>query len=1323
MKIPMLAASVLATLWLARPATALEPLKDQAELNVCPPFITEAGPDPSNWTLFSNLDEVLACNHKPRLLDFTIHYPLRASGPGNAVRACTSFQGELLNLTEVESSSAAAVTTKNKHELQISWDDTDESVITPQAITAVKELQSFLLTEIAANKSSIFVHYGDTAVGIYLGEGILPAKIATDVVEPMIEHIWNSSMPRRLAVELCNSELNSDYTIGIMVDTTPGPASLINVQSAVRSWSNATCLDGLEHTKPFGTLDVEVTNPPSSNSSASTLSKRADCSTIQVKGGDSCAALATRCGIKAADFTKYNSQTKDLCSTLREGQHVCCSSGDLPDFSPKPDPDGGCATYQVQSGDYCDKIAAANSLEVKDLEAFNKNTWGWSGCKRLFAEAIICLSKGDPPMPSPIANAVCGPQKPDTKKPSNGEDLSDLNPCPLNACCNIWGQCGITEDFCKNTTLGPPGTAEEGTNGCISNCGTDIVNNKSPPSSFMRVGYFEAWNNERPCLWMDASELESMTELTHVHFSFAKLTESFEVDVSEVSYQFNKFKKLKGPKRILAFGGWVDSTHPTKYHILRNAVKQQNRLKVAKNIAAFIKQHDLDGVDIDWEYPGAPDIPDIPPADETDGSNYLGMLTLLKAQLSGKSLSIAAPASFWYLKPYPIEKMAKVVDYIIYMTYDLHGQWDYDNKWASPGCPKGDCLRSHVNLTETLGALSMITKAGVPSTKVIVGVTSYGRSFKMAKAGCTGPMCEFLGSSTESLAKKGICTGTSGYISNAEIDDLIDRSAKSVKKWVDDSDSDILVYDDTEWVAYMSDSTKRKRISKYQGLNFGGVTDWAVDLQKFGRSEGGSFIEIIEEDPECKWMTKDGFDCLDEAVRNASMQADERWNKMRAPCAWRDVVKNWLKERDGQDIDVDKYPNDFSRSMSMLLDGPESFNCATLPSSANGCKQVKECFITEDAGPVSYFIINSFAAIHTLFNSLRTAISDAENTIQSDLGTLVDLFAPDVDDSAEFNLIADMVGVALGMLSAPAFNKMIRHGAKGDDLKDLIANSASWGATIAKDVQNSQRETDASKVAGKLGDLSKMWKNATTEFMKQAFKGDDKSVDYIGQMIAQGKFNNPRVTIEVPELEFQIRRVLYAILIPEAWRVGAGLAPAFIMDSGYDCNAVGPLDNDYISPSTAEEMGYCHKGRRYYILAPNGDATNCGHQSPPANGDGPPCNDRYFSAPQGIAELTGKSDAWEGITKEDLIVGAVEGWKLRGEKNRGGFPDMTNPENYDFLLDNNAQEIDIRTPGIVQIPVCTPEKARGGWKYGSSLSSTQKETLLDVLPYYPCPNY
>ena len=59
-----------------------------------------------------------------------------------------------------------------------------------------------------------------------------------------------------------------------------------------------------------------------------------------------------------------------------------------------------------------------------------------------------------------------------------------------------------------------------------------------------------------------------------------------------------------------------------------------------------------------------------------------------------KTISIAAPASYWYLKGFPIKDMAPVVDYIVYMTYNLHGQWDYNNTFSNPGCPDSNCLRS-----------------------------------------------------------------------------------------------------------------------------------------------------------------------------------------------------------------------------------------------------------------------------------------------------------------------------------------------------------------------------------------------------------------------------------------------------------------------------------------------------------------------------------------------------------------------------------------------------------------------------------------------------
>jgi len=194
-----------------------------------------------------------------------------------------------------------------------------------------------------------------------------------------------------------------------------------------------------------------------------------------------------------------------------------------------------------------------------------------------------------------------------------------------------------------------------------------------------------------------------------------------------------------------------------------------------------------------------PDIKPIPPGDESEGPNYAKFLQVLKNKLgSGKTVSIAAPASFWYLKQFPIKQIGSVVDYIIYMTYDLHGQWDSGSQWSNPGCPSGSCLRSQVNKTETLNALSMITKAGVPSNKVVVGITSYGRSFKMTTPGCTSETCTFDGPRDSSPATPGRCTKTGGYLGDAEIKEIIQKGG-NVKTWVDtSSNSNIMVYNDVQ---------------------------------------------------------------------------------------------------------------------------------------------------------------------------------------------------------------------------------------------------------------------------------------------------------------------------------------------------------------------------------------------------------------------------------------------------------------------------------------------------------------------------------------------
>ncbi|KAK0620501.1 hypothetical protein B0T14DRAFT_586889 [Immersiella caudata] len=571
-----------------------------------------------------------------------------------------------------------------------------------------------------------------------------------------------------------------------------------------------------------------------------------------------CAKIAEKkCASKAGgsltldQLYKFNGGNS-FCSPLKLKSVVCCTRGTKPDLRPKKNADGSCATHVVQKNQICYDIQEMYMLEKGDIEKFNKKkTWGFSTCEAMAENMRICISDGDPPMPAPIGGASCGPQKPGTQRPTNGTKLADLNQCPLNTCCNIWGNCGTTADFCIDTSIdGAPGTAKKGTFGCISNCGMDIVNNGQKPAKFERIGYFEGWNKNRPCLHMDVTEVKAPH--TIIHFAFGWINEDFTVSTKGVEEQFEKFKKMTGIKKIISYGGWAFSNDAPTSHIIRRAVRPENAARFADNVAKFVLDNNLDGVDFDWEYPGADDILGSDPGSPVDGPNYLAFFKIMKRRLPGKTVSFAAPASYWYLRHFPIAEIAKVADYIVYMTYDLHGQWDVGGKYAAEGCELGNCLRSHVNKTETINSLALITKAGVPAYKVFVGISSYGRSFKMAQVGCREPHCLYLGVRNESPAQPGYCTGEGGYLADAEIRQTKKIAAANGYEYYEyydqKSDSDILVYDNVEWVAYMGTETKERRVEWYKSLNFGGVSDWAVDLQREDSPTTGSMEGMADLD-------------------------------------------------------------------------------------------------------------------------------------------------------------------------------------------------------------------------------------------------------------------------------------------------------------------------------------------------------------------------------------------------------------------------------------------------------------------------------------------
>lgn len=931
-----------------------------------------ANSQPNSWTSYDSPKDLRWCN-ETMAVDFSLHNSLDDTTTHQVVRACTITTTPRA-VKKLAASGVKTYAAKSELQLISGGDAANASALIEKddILDAIKHLQDYLGNG-NGNAPIAFSYSRTAAVGVYLGNGIQHQDAASSLIEKVADNVQSEAVGGKSLLQLCGSDRDSDSVFGIVVDSVENLAS---IQKAVKTWSEAKCFTEHDGTESRLSVDVLMTAPPITvtnealpsevahgDSRRRALRARANCRTIQVVAGDGCESLATKCGITGNAFTSYN-PSSTLCSTLQEGQYVCCSTGTLPDRTPKPQADGTCASYIVQSGDYCAKIAAANSLTVDKIESFNKKTWGWTGCDNLLLGIKMCLSTGNAPLPAPLTNAICGPQVPGTTKPASGVNLADLNPCPLNACCNIWGQCGTTTEFCtpSMSKTGAPGTAAPEQNGCISNCGTNIVNNGSPPSSFINLAYFEAWNSDRSCLQMDVTEVGP--GYTNIHFAFATITADFKVDVSQVQAQFDKFTKMStSAKRILSFGGWSFSTDVDSYPIFRNTVTAANRDLFAANVVKFVNDHGLDGVDFDWEYPGAPDIPGIPPGSPEDGVNYVYFLQSVKDKLaSGKSLSIAAPASFWYLKGFPIKDISGIVDYIVFMTYDLHGQWDYGSKWSNPGCDTGNCLRSHINGTETINALSMITKAGVPASKIVTGIASYGRSFQMTTAGCTGPMCTFTG--PDSGAHPGLCTSTAGYISHAEIKDIIRTGGSAVKTWFDDgSQSNMMVYNDMQWVAYMDDDTKAKRTTFYKALNLGGTTDWAVDLAEFK-----SAAQCPSSSPDCyagpppppadlDWRK---VTCTDPWIVDASQNQTDRWNGVGAPQAWADAVDYWVKSTKPNPGNLN-----FTGQISNFFHLHEGIRCEVTIDN-NGCTGPFDCQTTADTGAASYLVLGSITAVESV---------------------------------------------------------------------------------------------------------------------------------------------------------------------------------------------------------------------------------------------------------------------------------------------------------------------------------------------------------------------
>ncbi|KDB22160.1 hypothetical protein H109_05949 [Trichophyton interdigitale MR816] len=404
----------------------------------------------------------------------------------------------------------------------------------------------------------------------------------------------------------------------------------------------------------------------------------------------------------------------------------------------------------------------------------------------------------------------------DAKAECGQYGVEGKNRCPLNVCCSQYGFCGSTSEFC--------GTGcQSGYGGCGDVPRPSCVGGAS--AALRRIAYYESWAIERPCQASTPEQLK-LDGITHLNFAFMffhpitfEITPMTSTTAELIPRVIALKKRHPGMEVWAAIGGWSfndETNSPNTRTAFSDMVSTTaNRAKFISALLRFIKTYGFDGVDLDWEYPGAEDRG----GKVEDTANLVLLLKEMRAAFQGQyGLSATLPASFWYLRWFDVNKMQNYLDWFNVMTYDIHGVWDASSKFSGP------FVRPHTNLTEIGQGLDLLWRAGVEPAKVILGLGWYGRSFTLEDGSCSKPGCRF----TQGGAP-GRCTRNSGTLSNAEIVEIINEhnltpvyDKKAGVNWI--------TWNNDQWVSYDDEITFAQKINYANSLCLGGTMIWAIDL-------------------------------------------------------------------------------------------------------------------------------------------------------------------------------------------------------------------------------------------------------------------------------------------------------------------------------------------------------------------------------------------------------------------------------------------------------------------------------------------------------------
>ncbi len=182
---------------------------------------------------------------------------------------------------------------------------------------------------------------------------------------------------------------------------------------------------------------------------------------------------------------------------------------------------------------------------------------------------------------------------------------------------------------------------------------------------FKVIGYYTATSFDEPL------ERVQMEQYTHIMYGFLKPQEDgaiLPVPRPELLQQMVEKAHANDVKVFAAVGGWSYQDQPLAPTFAVMAANEESRAQFVQAIVDVVRTYDLDGVELDWEYP----------KQETEASYETLVLDLAEAlHAMDKELSAAVAGAAAADESAAVSKMItpkalEALDFIEIMAYDLH---------------------------------------------------------------------------------------------------------------------------------------------------------------------------------------------------------------------------------------------------------------------------------------------------------------------------------------------------------------------------------------------------------------------------------------------------------------------------------------------------------------------------------------------------------------------------------------------------------------------------------------------------------------------------